>query len=125
MKNNEETDLKKTHIHEESGIQYYEVKLNATLEGSKDIILKLFESTSSKRLPFETHDEYQVRRKYMNTIDKAKKESSLVWKSSWGPMNPTNALRVQTEIKDGKTPTPWLALDKNVKTQYLKTIKSK
>ena len=122
---NTDTVPKKVHIHEESGLQYYEVKLNATSEGVKDIILRLFEITAPCRHSFETHDEYQVRRKYMNSIDKAKKEAPLMWKSFWGPMNTTNALRVQAEIKEGKTPTPWYAIDKNTQSKYLKTIKSK
>ena len=104
---NTETEPKKVHIHEESGLQYYEIKLNATVEGAKDITLRLFESTHPSRLDFETQDEYQVRRKYMNTMNKNKKEASLIWNASWGPLTEYNALRVQAEMSEGKTPTPW------------------
>jgi len=97
---------KKVHIHEESGLQYYEIKLTATEDESKDITIRLFESTAPGRLDFETHDEYQVRRKYMNNI-KTDKIPDLVWNASWGPLNEHNALRVQAELSEGKQPTPW------------------
>jgi hypothetical protein len=109
MENNEEE--KKVNIHEESGLRYYEVKLNATQEEGKSISLRLFESIKPGRLKWEndeeTHDEYKVRMFYMQK----KTPDQLIWKSSWGPLTDANALRVQAAISEGKEPTPWAYME--------------
>lgn len=102
-----EKNHKNVEVHEESGLQFYKIKLLG--EGENAIYLRLFESFSPGRLKWkndeETRDEYLVRRKYMNEAEKQRSKGTLVWNSSlWGSVTTENLLRVQSELNSGKHP---------------------
>lgn len=100
-KTEEETRLK---VHS-SGLQYYEIRLESPETGEK-MFIRLFESFSPARLKWdddeETHDEYKIRRNYIQRGEKEQKKGNLVWNAAWGTFNQTNALRVQAAINEGR-----------------------
>ena len=56
--------------------------------------LRIFQSSNPARLPFETREEYVVRRKF-NQDEEKRRKAEVVWNSTkWGTMNPKNALKV-------------------------------
>ena len=91
---------KKVHIHEESGLQYYNIKLTAQDNSDHKIKLRLFETTQPQRLEFESQEEYKLRRNYIKRSDKKHKKGHLVWNAKWGTFNEANALRVQAAINN-------------------------